>query len=255
MNLVTDRELVLYHYGDGLDGVRARQIEEALAFDAELRLRLADLRESLSVVAAAWPSDEAAAGLEQRLWRGLEARLEPRAVRTSLARRWLDWIEPLRPAPVVFASLLVVALGVGYLAGRRDVAATAQAPAVATSPLLADDASRRVLGAYLVAHLQDTERALLVASRSPQDGEAAQRLAAALLDSHRLYALAAERAGKPQLAAFLRELEPVLIELSNEQGAVSPALGAAIVDRDLAFKSRAAAALARNELAAEPLSL
>jgi hypothetical protein len=253
MNLVTDRELVLYHYGDGLDADRAGQIEEALAFDAELRLRLADLRESLSIIAADWPADQAASDLEQRLWRRLEPQLAPRQVRTSLARRWLDWIEPLRPAPVVFASLLVAALGVGYLVGRRDVPSSP--PALAASPLLAEDASHRVLAAYLVTHLQDTERALLVASRSPEDGEAAQQLAAALLDSHRLYALAAERAGKPQLAAFLRELEPVLIELSNEQGTVSPALGAAIVDRDLAYKSRAAAALARNELAAAPLSL
>lgn len=249
MNHVSDRELVLYHYGDGLDATRALQIEEALAFDAELRLRLADLRESLSVVAAAWPAQEADASLEARLWQQLEPRLAPRA--PSWSRRWRDWLEPLRPAPFAFASLLLAAIAVGYFAGRNQ----APVPGSAAAPLLADDASSRVLAAYLATHLQDTERALLVASRTPQDSAAAQQLAAGLLDSHRLYALAAERAGKPQLAAFLRELEPVLIELSNEQGEVSPALGEAIVSRDLAFKSRAAAALARNEFAAPPQSL
>jgi hypothetical protein len=253
MNHVTDRELVLYHYGDGLDRARARQIEDALAFDAELRLRLADLRESLAVVGAGWPVDDGAPDLEQRLWLRLEPQLARRIAPAPWRQRWLEWIEPLRPAPVMFASIVVAALCIGYLAGRRDSAVPP--PGAAAAPLLADDAANRVLTAYLVSHLQDTERALLVASRSPEDGEAAQRLAASLLDSHRLYALAAERAGKPQLAAFLRELEPVLIELSNEQGGVSPALGAAIVDRDLAFKSRAAAALARNELAAAPQSL
>lgn len=253
MSIVSDRELVLYHYGDGLAPTRAAQIEEALVYDAELRLRLADLRESLAVVADAWPASEPDAGLEARLWQRLQPQLAARAVAPSLRQRWLAWIEPLRPAPLALASLVLVALGVGYLLGQRGVPVAP--PPVATAPLLSDDAAQRVLAAYLGAHLQDTERALLVASHSPQDGEAAQALAAGLLDSHRLYALAAERAGKPQLAAFLRELEPVLIELANEQGAVSPALGREIVSRDLAFKSRAAAALARNELAASPQSL
>jgi hypothetical protein len=251
MNLITDRELVQFHYGDGLDPARAAQVEEALVYDAELRLRLADLRESLAVIAAAWPDAEADAGLEARLWRRVEPQLVPRKAQASWRRRWLDWIEPLRPAQVAFASLLVAALGIGYLLGRQQPVPAAPSQ----SPVLADDAAARVLSAYLVAHLQDTERALLVASHSPQDGETAQQLAATLLDSHRLYALAADRAGKPQLAAFLRELEPVLIELANEQGEVSPALGAEILDRDLAFKSRAAASLARNELAASPQSL
>jgi hypothetical protein len=60
---------------------------------------------------------------------------------------------------------------------------------------------------------------------------------------------------KPALGQFLRELEPVLIELSNEQGAIAPALGDHIRRRDLTFKARAAAALARNELAAPAQAL
>jgi hypothetical protein len=251
MNPVTDRELVLFHYGDGLDPARTAQVEQALVYDADLRMRLADLRESLAVIADAWPVPVADDGLEARLWSRLEPQLGPRSTPASWRRRWLDWIEPLRPAQVAFASLLIAALGVGYLMGRQGTEPS-QAPA---APLLAEDASARVLSAYLAAHLQDTERALLVASHSPHDSETAQRLAADLLDSHRLYALAADRAGKPQLAAFLREIEPVLIEIANEQGELSPALGAEILDRDLAFKSRAAASLARNELAAMPQSL
>jgi hypothetical protein len=147
--------------------------------------------------------------------------------------------------PVAFATLLLAALVLGYVIGQRQTVA----PVPDHASLLADDASARVLAAYLSAHLEDTERALLVAQNSPQDGVAAQRLALGLLDSHRVYAAAAERAGKPALAQFLRELEPVLIELSNEEGAVAPALGDEIRDRDLAFKTRVAAALARNEFA------
>jgi anti-sigma-K factor RskA len=243
MNIVTDQELLLFHYRDGLSAGRVREIEHVLFFDAELRLRLAALRETLAGIDEAWPETGADACLESRLW----DRIEPQIVVPKARPRWRDrmlgWIEPLRPAPVAFASLLLATLGVGYLLGQRD----ASVPAAPAPSLMAQDASARVLASYLASHLQDTERALLVASNSPDDAEMASQLAIELLDSHRLYALAAERAGKPALARFLRELEPVLIELANEEGAIAPALGEEIRQRDLAYKSRAAAALARGE--------
>ena len=101
--------------------------------------------------------------------------------------------------------------------------------------------------------LAKAQRAELLAS-DEQLGRAASELAESLLDSNRLYAMAAERAGKPALGQFLRELEPLLIELANEEGAIEPALGEEIRSRDLAFKTRAAAALTRQEAAA-PLTL
>lgn len=251
MSHVTDHELVLFHYGDGLAPARAAQIEDALVFDAELRLRLADLRESLAVVADAWPADATDDGLEARVWARLQPVLPARRASPSWRERLARLVEPLRPAQVAFASLPLAALGLGYLIGQREVA-----PAPTTNAsLLADDAGSRVLASFLSAHLQGTERVLLVAANSPDDAEAARELAASLLESHRFYALAAERAGKPALAQFLRELEPVLIEVANEQGAIAPALGAEIRDRDLAFKTRAAAALARQDLAAAPQTL
>jgi hypothetical protein len=41
-------------------------------------------------------------------------------------------------------------------------------------------------------------------------------LAASLVDSNRLYAQAATRSGNTRLADFLRQLEPVLLELANQ---------------------------------------
>ncbi|MCI1710429.1 MAG: hypothetical protein LKM32_16070 [Chiayiivirga sp.] len=250
MNPISDGELLLYHYRDGLDAERNSEIEDALFYDAELRLRLAALREALGRVGEAWPSDEPDAGLEARVWGRLAPALPPRRASRSPLTRLLGWIEPLRPAPLAFAGLLIATLGIGYLIGQRSVA-----PATNEQALLAPDASSRVLGAYLAAHLQQTERALLVAANSPQESAAARDLATHLLESHRLYAAAAERAGKPALARFLRELDPVLIELANEQDAIAPALGEEIRRRDLAFKTRAAAALARREFGTQTRSL
>ena len=251
MSLVTDQDLLLFHYRDGLPAERVREIEETLFFDAELRLRLAALRETLAGIADAWPDSDADAGLAARLWLAIEPGIAARSPKRRLGERLRAWIEPLRPAPVAFAGLVIAALGVGYLLGQRQ----APLPTPDAAPLMAQDASARVLSAYLASHLQDAERALLVASNSPDDVGTARELAIELLDSHRLYAVAAERAGKPGLARFLRELEPVLIELANEEGTIAPALGDEIRQRDLAFKSRAAAALARGEFASASHSL
>jgi len=247
MQPISDEDLVLFHYRDQLPRERMQEIEEALFFDAGLRLRLAALRETLSAVGEAWPQPEADAGLEARVWERLAPAL-PRRIQAEQPS-WLDWrswFSAPRNGRIAFASMLIAALGIGYLLGRP-----AQMPAE-RAPLLADDASQRVLAAYLAAHLEDTERALLVAANSPADGQAASDLAQSLLDSHRVYALAAERAGKPALGQFLRELEPVLIELANEDGRIEPALGDEIRRRDLTFKTRAAAALARNDAAPDP---
>ena len=250
MKPVSDGDLLLFHYRDGLEAARNLEIEDALFYDAGLRLRLAALRETLSQTADAWPHSEPGADFESRLWARVQPALPVRAARPSLAERLRQWIEPLRPAPLAFAGLLLATLGIGYFLGQSAVVTPTANPR-----FLAEDASGRVLNAYLGAHLQQTERALLVAANSPQDADAARELAATLLESHRLYASAADRAGKPALAQFLRELEPVLIELANEEGAIAPALGEEIRSRDLAFKSRAAAALARSEFAAPTQSL
>jgi hypothetical protein len=245
---ISDEDLVLFHYRDELPRERMREIEDALFYDAGLRLRLAALRETLSAVGEAWPQPEADAGLEARVWERLAPALPKRVPPEKLSWfDWRSWFSYPRNSQIAFASMLLAALGIGYLLGRP-------AGAPADDGLLAQDASRRVLAAYLAAHLEDTERALLVASNSPGDGAAASELASSLLDSNRLYALAAERAGKPALGQFLRELEPVLIELANEEGAIEPALGDEIRRRDLTFKTRAAAALARND-AAKPSTL
>ncbi|MGQ0802082.1 MAG: hypothetical protein ACT4NL_18450 [Pseudomarimonas sp.] len=248
MNIISDADLLLFHYRDGLEPARLAQIEDELLFDAALRGRLAALRETLTHVAADWPSIDPAADLEARVWARLQPTLPPRKVKLSRWRRLTSWMD-VPPAPrLVFASLMAAALALGYLLGRQTEP-TVAAPAMVGANLLADDASSRVLAAYLSNHLQRAERAMLVASNSPQDGAAATNLAKNLLDSNRLYALAAERAGKPALGQFLRELEPVLIELASEGDVISPALGKEIRRRDLAFRTRAAAALARQNVA------
>jgi hypothetical protein len=74
------------------------------------------------------------------------------------------------------------------------------------------------LDTYVAEHLRTTESLLLTAVNSDDTQLRAgnRDLAAQLVDSNHLYALAAARSGNTRLADFLRRLEPVLIDLANQ---------------------------------------
>jgi len=231
MNPITDDDLVLYHYRDGLDAGRLAEIAAALTTSPALRERYAAIERAI----AHFGRDEIAPDLDlgARIWR----RLEPQLVETGVIaspssardtesgteqsaldrlRAWLT-PTPLRPA-FVAAAVLIVAVGAGFLLGRQSV--TVPPPIASTA---ADAAAGRVLNAYVAANLRVTERVLLTASNSGDASllEGNRELAQSLVESNRLYALAAARAGNARLADFLRQLEPVLLSLANQPGAAT----------------------------------
>jgi hypothetical protein len=216
MNPISDEDLVLHYYRDGLDPARMAQIEEALFASAALRERQAAMLRALDAVDAV-PAPVADADFNARLWRRLEPRLFARVPvappRASWRERVQAWLNPARLAWSAAACVVALAVGLGFYAGRQS----APAPD-AIAQQRADDAAMRILDAYVAAHLRATEGVLLTASNSDSthllDGN--RELAASLVDANRLYARAAARAGNVQLADFLRQLEPVLISLANQ---------------------------------------
>jgi hypothetical protein len=261
MNPITDDDLVLYHYRDGLDADRIAQITAALAASRALRERYAAIERAI----AQFDQSEIAPDpdLGARLWRRLEPQLEQAGVvaSPSSARgdvsvpgqsaldRLRAWFVPV-PLRLAFAAatVLVVAIGAGFLVGRQSVTVS---PLVASTE--ADAPAARMLAAYVAANLRATERVLLTASNSGDasllDGN--RELAQSLVESNRLYALAAARAGNAQLADFLRRLEPVLISLANQPGSAavqsSEGLRSFLDATDLLFQVRATEArLDRN---------
>ena len=246
MNTISDDDLILYHYRDGLDAGRIGEIRDALAESAQLRARYASIGHVLSR-ADAMPAPQADADFNARLWRQLEPRL-----RVAVAPKRASWRDALHaihawltPPRVTFAAACVLALavGIGFYAGRQSAP---DAPALAASS--ADAAAARVLDAYVAAHLRATEGVLMTASNSDSaeilDGN--RELAASLVEANRLYALAAARAGNTQLADFLRQIEPVLISLANPAppSSVQPSEGLReyLNTTDLMFQVRAAQA-------------
>jgi len=208
---ISDNDLILYFYRDGLSAERMVEIDNALFVQSELRRRYTELQRLLHEVDCA-PMQEPDAQLTQRVWNKLAARIEAEPVRAGSLKRWLTlWHTRLPRFPAyVAAGLLVAVCAIGFYAGRHYAVPsndTAQARA----------ASARVLDAYVADHLRSTEGLLLTAANTDSNElDAGNReLAAALVESNRLYALAAARAGNARLGDFLRQLEPVLLELAN----------------------------------------
>lgn len=228
MNPITDDDLVLYHYRDGLEADRIDQITAALAASETLRERYAAIQRAV----AQFGQDEIAPDpdLTARLWDKLEPQLEnagvisPNPVRGRVSKlsvldRLRSWLTPAQLWPAFAAStVLAVAIGAAFLAGRES--ATVSPPVASTE---ADAAAARVLDAYVAANLRATERVLLTASNSDDASllEGNRELAQSLVESNRLYALAAARDGNTRLATFLRQLEPILISLANQPGSAA----------------------------------
>ena len=214
MNPIRDNDLILYYYKDGLDAGRSAAIEAALRAEPDLRERYSRLQRTLGAVDAVAPI-EADAGFEARVWRRLEQRIEnvaPASARGNWRERLHELLQSLLSPRFAMAAtgMLAIAVGIGYYAGRSS--------ALHEPPARDSAMAARVLDAYVVDHLRATEGLLLTAANSDstnlRSGNA--DLAATLADSNRLYAAAAARSGNTRLADFLRQLEPVLIELANQ---------------------------------------
>lgn len=222
----SDDELVMFHFGEDLGPERMEAIAMAITDDPRVQTRYRDLQRLLGASSEALAVAEPGPDFEQRLWRQLAPQLAPAPKRRAI---WRDWLMP--------GLALAASLGLGIVVGRQW-----QPPAPAPAAPIALDAAAqdRVLAAHLVRHLGQAER-LLRAAENTEAG-VADPLAAALVESNRLYASAAERAGKPALAQFLIELEPILRELAN--GGDDALGGAALAreqirSRDLLYRLRA----------------
>jgi len=262
MNPITDDDLVLYRYRDGLDAERIAQIAATLETSPALRERYAAIEQAV----ANFGQDDIAPDrdLSARLWERIEpqleqsglistpasARIAAKVPKQNFSDRLRAWLAPSQLWPgFAVATVLFAAIGVAFFAGRQS--ATVSPPIVASTET--DAAAARVLDAYVAANLRATERVLLTASNSEDASllEGNRELAQSLVESNRLYALAATRSGNARLANFLRELEPVLMSLANQSGSAtvqsSEDLRHFLDTTDLLFQVRATqAGLDRN---------
>jgi len=206
--MITDEELILYHYRDGLDAEERARIGAALADQPELAQRLQKLVNRLDA-AAAIPEVPVPAAAMQRWKSALDQAARAKRVELPPART------RFKPMPWLAAAATVVIAIAAAMQFREQPAGTPQVAAVPTPA--SDTGSAYERG--LQSHLASTERQL--ASLQSATPEERARLVEAIIDQNRIYAKAAERAGEPQLARVLRAFTPILENLQQGGGDAS----------------------------------
>lgn len=217
MKTISDNDLILYYYRDGIDPARIAEIDDALFVSVQLRTRYTQLQHVLRRIDAE-PAPEPDAGFAERVWKRLDARIaaaQPSIRRTSWRAHVRAALQSLLAPRAAFAAtcLLLLAIGAGFYAGRWSAPGPDEIAQTRANAMAA-----HVLDAYVSEHLRTTEGLLMttVNSDNPQLLVGNRDLAASLVDSNRLYAQAAARSGNTRLADFLHQLEPVLLELANQ---------------------------------------
>jgi hypothetical protein len=198
--MISDDDLLLYYYRDGLDATQRARVGTALAEQPELARRLHRLVAQLDTVAD-MPEVPVPPHVQQR-WENALGRLAPakRQPRSFAAFHWQA------AAAAIVAVVLLVSVQLLLRSPQEQ-------PIADATPV--QSAYERGLRWYLAS----TEQGLAELDRAQPEERA--RLIATIVEQNRMYALAAERANEPQLARVLRAFTPILESLAVEPGEAS----------------------------------
>jgi len=209
--MISDNDLLLYYYRDGLDAVERERIATALSEQPELAARLHRLVARLDA-AAMTPDVPVPEHVHQR-W---QAALDQAAAGSSVA-----FEKPQRQdhskfrwsfvAAAAAGVLLVVSLTLNLQTSRDGIVDSSSPTTIASATT--DDSSAYERGLRL--HLASTE--VQLSTLDDASGEERARLIETIIAQNRLYAIAAERADEPQLARVLRAFNPVLERLAVDR--------------------------------------
>jgi len=243
MRPVNDETLILLYYGE-LGAADAAAVRALLAQDAELAARLAELTAELDAMPEPQtPERDELYG--RRVWARVDAALDAEGGDRQ------GWKLPAWPVlrfaggALVVAMVAVAAFQLGRMTPPEMPAQVVSAPVSTNNVNANNNAQARLMEASLVRHFDSADR-LLTEIANNQSGdvdiESEKDWAKVLLVANRLYRFAAEQAGQQRIALLLADMEPVLIELANGKGQLTPdeyrILRQSISDRDLVFKVR-----------------
>jgi hypothetical protein len=221
MKKISDDDLTLLYYGEQNDPALAASV----AASPELTARFDALSAELTRVDSFAPP-ERGGDYGADVWRRISPRLATeRKNPTELWKALLSMLGQPRFSLAGAFSLAMVA-GLVFMLGRQsDQPGNHLPPGPEALPATAmtEIDTGRLLTSSVSRHLEQLNLALTQFVNLPETSAADAGRATDMLVANRLYRQAAVSQGNHQLAVFLSELEPLLIELAYEAHKSSPA--------------------------------
>jgi len=214
MKHITDEDLTLLYYGEHEDPALAAAVAES----EELSERYDALCAELKLADAYQPplrGDDYGA----EVWQKISPRLDGETA--SSGKRLGDWLVTFLQPRFSLAGALSIALVavLAFMLGRNGGPLPADnpvAPASVAAMTGADINSSRLLNHRVSAHLEQVTILLTQFVNTSESSQGETGHVTDLLVANRLYRQAALAQGNQKLAAFLADLEPLLIELAYQ---------------------------------------
>lgn len=221
MKKISDDDLTLLYYGEQNDPALAASVAASPELTARFDALCAELSHVDDFVPPQRDDDYGA-----DVWRRISPRLETeRKKPTELWQGLLTVLGQPRFSLAGAMSLVMVA-SLAFMLGRQSDQPGNLPPqgseAVPATAMTEFDTGR-LLTSSVSGHLEQLNLALTQFVNLPDTSAADAGRAIDMLVANRLYRQAAVTQGNQQLAAFLAELEPLLIELAYEAHKTSPA--------------------------------
>ena len=221
MKHITDEDLTLLYYGEHDDPALAVTVAKSEELSARYDALCADLK-----LADAYQPPQRGDDYGAEVWQRISPRLDTEDTRST--GRLSGWIASLVQPRFSLAGALSIAL-VAVLAftlgrnGGREVTNDPTAPGAQPTMAMADIDSSRLLTHSVSDHLEQVNLVLTQFVNTSETSANETEYATDMLVANRLYRQAAVQQGNHKLAAFLADLEPLLIELAYQAQSGSPA--------------------------------